>query len=94
MGVNTFLSSKGSPTLIPDDVIRAHPVEKEYQIKMLSELHTTQKSEAEKAIKRLKEIAGKGENIFMELMETTKYCSIGQITNALFEIGGQYEENM
>jgi methylmalonyl-CoA mutase len=94
MGVNTFLSSKGSPTLIPDDVIRAHPVEKEYQIKMLSELHTTQKSEAEKAIKSLKEIAGKGENIFMELMETTKYCSIGQITNALFEIGGQYRRNM
>jgi len=94
MGVNTFLSSKGSPTVIPQDVIRAYPEEKEYQIEMLSQLHKTYSDEAQQAIENLKKVASKGENIFTELMETSKYCSIGQITNALFEIGGQYRRNM
>ena len=94
MGVNTFLSSKGSPTVIPQNVIRAFPEEKEYQIKMLSQLHKTYSDEALQAIKNLKKVASKGKNIFTELMETSKYCSIGQITNALFEIGGQYRRNM
>lgn len=94
MGVNTFLSSKGSPTVIPQDVIRALPEEKEYQIEMLSQLHQTYDEEAQKAIDHLKNVASEGKNIFTELMETSKYCSIGQITNALFEIGGQYRRNM
>jgi methylmalonyl-CoA mutase len=94
MGVNTFLSSQGSPTIIPQNVIRAYPEEKEYQIEMLGELHQTYKDEGEKAIENLKKVASKSSNIFSELMETTKYCSIGQITNALFEIGGQYRRNM
>ena len=94
MGVNTFLSSKGSPTVIPQDVIRAYPEEKEYQIEMLNLLHQTYVDEAKESIHNLKDMASKGENIFTELMETTKYCSIGQITNALFEIGGQYRRNM
>lgn len=94
MGVNTFLSSKGSPTVIPQDVIRALPEEKEYQINMLDQLHKTYENEAKRAIEKLKNVAANNENIFAELMETTKYCSIGQITNALFEIGGQYRRNM
>jgi methylmalonyl-CoA mutase len=94
MGVNTFLSSKGSPTVIPQDVIRALPEEKEYQIEMLSQLHQTYTDEAQKSIDHLKNVASQGKNIFRELMETSKYCSIGQITNALFEIGGQYRRNM
>ena len=94
MGVNTFLSSTGSPTVVPQSVIRARPEEKEYQIEMLSELHATYKNESAKAIEQLQEIAYKGENIFDQLMETTKTCSIGQITGALFNIGGQYRRNM
>ncbi|NOR86313.1 MAG: methylmalonyl-CoA mutase, partial [Bacteroidales bacterium] len=94
MGVNTFLSSTGSPTVVPQSVIRARPEEKEYQIEMLAELHATYKNESAKAIEQLQEVAYKGENIFNQLMETTKTCSIGQITGALFNIGGQYRRNM
>lgn len=94
MGVNTFLNSKGSPTLIPQEVIRATSKEKEYQIEMLAHLHEIYKEEADALILELKETARKNGNIFETLMETTKKCSIGQITGALFEIGGQYRRNM
>jgi len=94
MGVNTFLSSKGSPTVIPQDVMRAKPEEKEYQIQMLKELHESYKEISQEKLYALKTRAKEGENIFEELMEATKVCSIGQITNALFEIGGEYRRNM
>ncbi|MFH0999307.1 MAG: methylmalonyl-CoA mutase family protein [Bacteroidota bacterium] len=94
MGVNTFLNSKGSPTLIPQEVIRATTKEKEYQIEMLEQLHLTYRDEAKILIQNLKETAKKNGNIFETLMETSKKCSIGQITSALFEIGGQYRRNM
>jgi methylmalonyl-CoA mutase len=94
MGVNTFLSSKGSPTVTPGEVIRATKKEKEYQISMLKELHKTYKGESEEWLKRLRTTASKNENVFAALMETSKYASIGQITNALFEVGGQYRRNM
>ncbi|RLD38872.1 MAG: methylmalonyl-CoA mutase [Bacteroidetes bacterium] len=94
MGVNTFLNSKGSPTLIPQEVIRATTKEKEYQIEMLEHLQLTFKDEAKNLIQELKETARQNANIFDTLMETTKKCSIGQITGALFEIGGQYRRNM
>jgi methylmalonyl-CoA mutase len=94
MGVNTFLSSKGSPTNIPGEVIRATKVEKEYQISMLKELHKTYEKEAAIWLQKLKETAAINGNVFESLMETTKYASIGQITNALFDVGGQYRRNM
>lgn len=94
MGVNTFLSSKGSPTVTPGEVIRATEQEKEYQISMLEQLHKTRENEAEKALDNLKESATKNKNIFAELMQTAKYCSIGQITGAMFSVGGQYRRNM
>jgi len=94
MGVNTFLSSNGSPTVIPDEVIRATEEEKQYQIDMLKELHKMNETSAEKTLNELKKTAIKGENIFEKLIEVVKYCSIGQITDALFNIGGQYRRNM
>jgi len=94
MGVNTFLSSKGSPTIIPKNVIRATKTEQEYQIAMLEQLHKTWKSEANDQIHKLRENALHGGNLFESLMEATKYCSLGQITKALFEVGGQYRRNM
>ena len=94
MGVNTFLSSKGSPTVIPGEVIRATREEKEYQIEMLEELHRTYREESALMLKRLKQASTENHNIFDALMEATKYCSIGQITAALFEVGGQYRRNM
>ena len=94
MGVNTFISSKGSPTILPGEVIRATPEEKEYQISMLQELHKTQEENVEVALNNLKECAASNGNVFEMMMEATKICSIGQITHALFEVGGQYRRNM
>jgi len=94
MGVNTFLSSKGSPTVVPGEVIRATEKEKEYQIHMLKELHKTQKDKVSEMLDHLKNAAVENKNIFEALMEVSKYCSIGQITNSLFETGGQYRRNM
>jgi isobutyryl-CoA mutase len=94
IGVNTFLSSKGSPTVIPAEVIRATEEEKQYQIDMLNQLHKTYEDKVEEHIKTLQEAAIKNENMFEKLMDATKVCSLGQITNALFEVGGQYRRNM
>ncbi|MEI7983911.1 MAG: methylmalonyl-CoA mutase, partial [Bacteroidota bacterium] len=89
-----FLSSKGSPTVLPGEVIRATEEEKQYQIKMVEQLHKTYSSESEFMLKKLKEAATLNSNIFDALMDAAKYCSIGQITHALFEVGGQYRRNM
>jgi len=94
IGVNTFLSSKGSPTIIPKEVIRSTKEEKEYQITMLNELHNTHKEKSAEVLKKLQDTAIQNKNIFAELMEAVKYCSLGQITFSLFEVGGQYRRNM
>jgi len=94
IGVNTFLSSKGSPTIIPSEVIRATEEEKEYQIKVIENLHSSFKEEASELLLDLQERAINNENIFEALMEVCKRCSLGQITSALFEVGGQYRRNM
>ena len=94
IGVNTFLSSKGSPTLLPQEVIRATTEEKEYQITMLKRLHQFHGHRALQTLERVQEAAIQNQNIFSELMEAAKVCSLGQITKALFEVGGQYRRNM
>ena len=94
IGVNTFLSSKGSPTIIPSEVIRATKEEKEYQIEMLKELEKTNSDFKNKLLKNLQIAAVQNKNLFEQLMEATKCCSLGQITNTLFEVGGQYRRNM
>jgi len=94
IGVNTFLSSKGSPTIIPKQVIRATKAEQEYQINMLEQLHKTWQVESRESLAHMREQALHGGNLFESLMEATKYCSLGQITQALFEVGGQYRRNM
>ncbi|MEX0996514.1 MAG: methylmalonyl-CoA mutase family protein [Flavobacteriaceae bacterium] len=94
IGVNTFLSSKGSPTIIPSEVIRATEEEKQSQITTLKNLHKTYEDKADDALSKVKEAAIKNQNMFNELMEATKVCSLGQITHALFEVGGQYRRNM
>ena len=94
IGVNTFLSSKGSPTVIPAEVIRATEEEKQYQIDMLENLHQSGAEKVNEHLNTLQEAAIKNENLFEHLMEATKVCSLGQITSALFEVGGQYRRNM
>ncbi len=94
IGVNTFLSSKGSPTVIPAEVIRATEEEKQYQIDMLTNLQKSSASKVAEQIELLQTAAIKNENLFELLMEATKVCSLGQITSGLFEVGGQYRRNM
>jgi methylmalonyl-CoA mutase len=94
IGVNTFLSSKGSPTVIPAEVIRATKEEKEYQITMLQALQNANAEKAPELLRDLQQTAIQNKNMFNSLMEVSKYCSLGQITNALFEVGGQYRRNM
>jgi methylmalonyl-CoA mutase len=94
IGVNTFLSSKGSPTVLPKEVIRATEEEKQYQINMLKSLQERSLDNSQKQLRHLQEIAIKNGNLFEALMEACKVCSLGQITNALFEVGGQYRRNM
>jgi methylmalonyl-CoA mutase len=92
IGVNTFLSSKGSPTVIPKEVIRATEDEKQFQIKTLENLH--QANDTKALLKDLQLKAIHNENIFDALMDVCKVCSLGEITSALFEVGGQYRRNM
>ncbi len=94
IGVNTFLNSKGSPTILPREVIRATKDEKEYQIGMLERLQERNNEISEKVLTKIQEASIKNENIFEELMEAVKFCSLGQITEALFKVGGQYRRNM
>jgi methylmalonyl-CoA mutase len=94
IGVNTFLSSKGSPTVLPREVIRATEEEKQYQIAMLGDLHQAHSEKSGQMLSAIQDAAVQNRNIFEQLMEATKYCSLGQITDALFEVGGQYRRNM
>ncbi|MBI1192173.1 MAG: methylmalonyl-CoA mutase [Bacteroidetes bacterium] len=94
IGVNAFLSDKGSPTIIPDEVIRATEDEKRNQITTLRNLHKFRADRAEAALKALQTAAVHNQNIFDVIMEAAKYCSLGQMTAALFEVGGQYRRNM
>ena len=94
VGVNTFLNKKGSPTIIPNEVIRATEEEKKYQISMLNDLQKGNNNKSKEQIKKLQKVAIENKNIFNQLMEATKTCSLGEITDALFKVGGQYRRNM
>ncbi|MDO5656614.1 MAG: methylmalonyl-CoA mutase family protein [Flavobacteriaceae bacterium] len=94
IGVNTFLSKDGSPTVTPGEVIRSTEEEKQYQIKSVNDYHKANQENAEKSIKQLQQTALHNQNIFDSLMTATKYCSLGEITESLYEIGGKYRRNM
>jgi methylmalonyl-CoA mutase len=94
IGVNTFLNSKGSPTVIPGEVIRATEDEKQQQIETLNALHSIYSEAQKTSLQNLKLASLQNRNLFYELMEAGKVCSLGQISNALYEVGGQYRRNM
>ncbi|TDQ06841.1 methylmalonyl-CoA mutase family protein [Pedobacter metabolipauper] len=94
VGVNTFLNKNGSPTIVPGEVIRATEDEKQYQIETLKAFQDRNAGVTAEVLKNLQAAAIAGENIFKELMEACKICSLGQISNALYEVGGQYRRNM
>ncbi|MCZ4225609.1 methylmalonyl-CoA mutase family protein [Pedobacter rhodius] len=94
VGVNTFLNKNGSPTIIPGEVIRATEGEKQYQIETLKAFQDRNHDNSGKLLKQLQKSAVAGDNIFEQLMEVCKICSLGQISKALYEVGGQYRRNM
>ncbi len=94
VGVNTFLNKKGSPTQIPGEVIRSTTEEKEQQIQNLHAFWKRNESKSAEMLQHLKQAAIQNGNLFEALMEVVKYCSLGQITHALYEVGGQYRRNM
>jgi methylmalonyl-CoA mutase len=94
IGVNTFLSSKGSPTILPTEVIRATEKEKQFQIQTKEKLNNRNATEVKSQITLLQKSAIENDNLFEKIMEATKFCSLGQITKALFKVGGQYRRNM
>jgi methylmalonyl-CoA mutase len=94
IGVNTFLSSKGSPTVIPDEVIRSTTDEKEQQIGNVDAVKQRGGYDSEAVLDVLRRTAVRNGNIFESLMEAAKICSLGQMTRALYDVGGQYRRNM
>ena len=94
VGVNTFLNKKGSPTILPTEVIRSTKEEKELQVENLHTFWKRNEHRSTVMLENLKEVAINNGNLFEALMETVKYCSLGQITHALYEVGGQYRRNM
>lgn len=94
VGVNTFINENRESTDLPPSVIRADKAEKDRQIHNLHHLHMSRRQEAAFHLQRLREGCLAGENSFALLMEAAKYCSLGQITEALYQIGGKYRRNM
>ena len=94
VGVNTFLDAKGSPTVIPEEVIRSTTEEKDYAIASTAKFQKRNENDSGKALERLKKVAIENGNIFEELMDACKVCSLGQISSTMYEVGGQYRRNM
>ena len=94
IGVNTFLGKDGSPTVRPGEVIRSTEEEKQVQIETLHNFQKSNEDKSEAALKTLQHAAINQQNLFNVMMDAVKYCSLGQITNALFEVGGKYRRNM
>jgi len=94
IGVNTFRSPDGeaSPSVI--ELARATEEEKRSQLERVRTFQSDHRTEAEAALARLKQVVREGGNVFAELMETVRFCSLQQITDAFFEVGGQYRRNV
>ncbi|MCK4921779.1 MAG: methylmalonyl-CoA mutase, partial [Bacteroidales bacterium] len=94
IGVNTFLTKDSFETIVPETVTRATEKEKAYQVSMLKEFHKKNEDQAPELLNNLKKAVLEDKNTFYAMMEAAKCCSLGQITNALYEVGGQYRRNM
>ena len=94
VGVNTFVDPSPPNEETVPKLARSTEEEKKSQLQRLDEFKQRNKNTADDALARLKQAATNNENIFRELMDTVRYCSLGQITHALFEVGGQYRRNM
>jgi methylmalonyl-CoA mutase len=94
VGVNTFRNPHGDPIPEKLELARSTEDEKQSQLKRLRDFHERHKREAPAMLERLKQAVINNRNVFAVLMDAVRCCSLGQITNALFEVGGQYRRNM
>jgi methylmalonyl-CoA mutase len=94
IGVNTFRNPHGDPVPEKLELARSTEEEKQSQLKRLQEFHARHAGEAPAVLERLKQAVIRNENVFAVLMDAVRCCSLGQITDALFEVGGQYRRNM
>lgn len=94
IGVNTFLDEKGSPTVLPAEVIRSTDEEKQYAVASRKAFQQRNEAQAKAALANLQQVALQNGNLFECLMETVKVCTLGQISSALYQVGGQYRRNM
>ena len=94
VGVNTFLSSEGSPTIVPEEVIRSTTDEKDYAIHSRQAFQARNEGAREDALRGLQRAATSGGNTFEALFEAAKVCSLGDMTAALYQVGGRYRRNM
>ena len=94
VGVNTFVNPHGSPPTGDLELARATEEEKASQVARLAAFHEAHRGQSEEALERLKAVAASGGNTFAALMEAVRVCSLGEITSAFFEVGGQYRRNV
>ena len=94
IGVNTFRNPNGDPVNDKLELARSTEEEKQSQLARLADFHTRHAAAAPAQLKRLQQAVIDNKNVFEVLMDAVRVCSLGQITNALFEVGGQYRRNM
>ena len=94
IGVNTFLNPHATETQQTIELARSTEEEKQSQISRLRDFHQRHDDRSKIALDRVKKAAINHENIFAELMNAVRYCSLGEISDALYEVGGQYRRNM
>jgi isobutyryl-CoA mutase len=94
VGVNTFRNPHGDTVMEKLELARSTDAEKQSQLKRLQDFHTRHAADAPKQLRRLQQAVIDNRNVFEVLMDAVRVCSLGQITNALFEVGGQYRRNM
>jgi methylmalonyl-CoA mutase len=94
IGVNTFRNPKGDAVMETLELARSTEEEKQSQLQRLQDFHALHASESPAMLKRLQKAVIDNGNVFEVLMDAVRVCSLGQITNALFEVGGQYRRNM
>ena len=94
IGVNTFRNPKGDVVQDKLELARSTDEEKQNQLKRLEAFHALHAAESPAMLKRLQQAVIANANVFEVLMDAVRVCSLGQITNALFEVGGQYRRNM
>ena len=94
IGVNTFLDPHPEPTQVVQELQRSEDSEKRDQIARLQQFKRTHAADRPAALEELRAAALRGDNLFEVLMDTVRHCSLGEITDTLFQVGGKYRRNV